>query len=115
MDGLLHGKTALVTGASRGIGRGIAERLALSGALVAVHYANNPTAADEVVSSIASAGGEAFAIQAEFVRPRAIEKLADELEAELLRRTGDDGLDVLVNNAGGIEYASVEETSERLF
>jgi NAD(P)-dependent dehydrogenase (short-subunit alcohol dehydrogenase family) len=115
MDGLLHGKTALVTGASRGIGRGVAERFAASGALVAVHYATNVAAAEETIAAIHAQGGEAFAIQAEFGASGAIEKVAGELETELLRRTGDDGLDILVNNAGGGEYASVQETSERLY
>lgn len=61
----LRGKTALVTGASRGIGRAIAERLAADGALVAVNYARDEVAAKEVVAAITAAGGRAFAVQAE--------------------------------------------------
>jgi len=113
--GVLHGKTALVTGASRGIGRGIAQRLAASGAIVAVHYATNAQAAQEVVSSLQAKGGQAFAIQADLVMPGAIEKVVGELEAELTRRTGEAGLDILVNNAGGGSYAGVQDTSEDFF
>ena len=115
LDGLLHGKTALVTGASRGIGRGIAGRFAASGALVAVHYATNTKAAEDVVSSIEAQGGRAFAIQADFGVPGAIEKVVSELRAELGRRTGEEGLDILVNNAGGGQYARVQDTSEQIY
>jgi 3-oxoacyl-[acyl-carrier protein] reductase len=60
----LHGKVALVTGGSRGIGRGIALRLAQEGALIAVHYGSRQDAAGNVVKTIKANGGEAFSIGA---------------------------------------------------
>ncbi|WP_219835077.1 SDR family oxidoreductase [Paenibacillus sp. R14(2021)] len=88
------GKVALVTGASRGMGRKIAEQLAEAGAKVVVNYASSPDKAEEVVSGIKQRGGEAVAIQAD------VSKLA-EIEY-LFRQTLDayGGLDILVNNAG---------------
>ncbi len=61
----LDGKVALVTGASRGIGRAIAMRLANDGALVAIHYGRNKAAADETIREIESNGGKAFLIEAD--------------------------------------------------
>lgn len=115
MSGDLQGKTALVTGASRGIGRATAERFSASGALVAIHYAKNTAAAEETLSSIEAKGGQAFLIRAEFGKAGAIDKVIAELEAELVRRTGDAGLDILINNAGGGEYATVSETTEEYY
>jgi len=97
----LEGKTALVTGASRNIGAAIAERLAAAGALVAVNYASNADAAAEVVRRIEAAGGEAFGVGARLGKPGEVAKLAAEMEAELSRRRGNPGLDILVNNIGG--------------
>ncbi|WP_067126846.1 SDR family NAD(P)-dependent oxidoreductase [Microtetraspora malaysiensis] len=71
----LNGKTALVTGASRGIGRAVARRLARDGARVAVHYGTNEQAAKETVAAIETAGGHAFAPQAQLGTPGDAERL----------------------------------------
>ncbi|MFJ9121843.1 SDR family oxidoreductase [Streptomyces sp. NPDC102394] len=92
--GVLAGRTALVTGASRGIGRGIAERLGRDGARVAVHFGRNEQAAKETVAAIEAAGGSAFAIGVELGRPGDAAALWEAFDRHA------DGLDILVNNAG---------------
>ncbi len=91
---LLGGKTALVTGASRGIGRAIAIRLAGEGAKVAINYAGNEKAAQEVKSVIEANGGEAILVQADVASPEAV----DEMVAKVTEAFGT--IDILVNNAG---------------
>jgi 3-oxoacyl-[acyl-carrier protein] reductase len=93
-------KTAVVTGASRGIGRGIARRLAADGALVAVHYGSNETAAKETVRLIEDAGGKAFTVHAELGIPGDADKLWAGVDEGLRRLGAGAGVDILVNNAG---------------
>jgi len=90
----MTGQTAIVTGASRGIGRAVALALAGAGAEVVVNYASSPDAAEAVVSEIQAAGGQAYALQANVADEAAVE----ELMKTVLERSG--RIDVLVNNAG---------------
>lgn len=113
--GALAGKTALVTGGSRGLGQAIASRLAREGALVAVNYAENRAAADETVAQIEAAGGQAFAVQAKLGGAAAADELAAALEQELISRTASGRLDILVNNIGGGDYGRITDVDEALF
>ena len=97
---LLTGKTALVTGASRGIGRAIAKRLGAHGALVAVHYGSGKIAAEETVEQIHAAGGAAFTVQARLETPDAAQRLWEDFDRGLAALGAPPGLDILVNNAG---------------
>jgi 3-oxoacyl-[acyl-carrier protein] reductase len=105
----LAGKTAVVTGASKGIGAAIAKALAAEGAAVVVNYASSQTDADRVVAEITAAGGRAVAVQANVAKQADI----DRLFAETKRAFG--RLDILVNNAGIYAGAALGEITEEHF
>lgn len=102
----LANQTALVTGASRGIGRAIARRLAADGAHVLVHYGRSRTEADTLVEEIVAAGGTAQPVDADLSDAAAVTALAGKVKTTL----GERKLDVLVNNAGVAEFVSFTET-----
>jgi NAD(P)-dependent dehydrogenase (short-subunit alcohol dehydrogenase family) len=102
----LQGKTALVTGASRGIGRSSALSLAKAGAQVLVHYGKGKVEADSVIEEIRKAGGRAEAVTADLAAADGAHKLARQVRAII-----GDRLDVLVANAGISKAATIEETT----
>jgi 3-oxoacyl-[acyl-carrier protein] reductase len=112
---ILTGKVALVTGASRGIGKAIAIRLARDGATIAVHYALNELAARETVAEIKRGGADGFIVGADLRTLDGVSRLFSELDEELLRRTGSTAIDILVNNAGIAPHGGLEDTDEALF
>ena len=110
MSNPLANQTALVTGASRGIGRAIARRLAADGAHVLVHYGRSRGEAESLVAEIATAGGSAAAVGADLATVEGASALVEQVRTLL----GDRKLDVLVNNAGVAEFATFEETDAGL-
>jgi 3-oxoacyl-[acyl-carrier protein] reductase len=105
----LAGKVAVVTGASKGIGAGIAKQLAAEGAAVVVNYASSKEGADRVVAEIRSNGGRAVAVHANVAKKADIERLFAETEKAFGK------LDILVNNAGVYEFSPPEEITEEHF
>src|SRR5437899_11497122 len=105
----LAGKVALVTGASKGIGAGIAKGLAEAGASVVVNYASSREGADRVVAEIERAGGKTIVVQADIANSADVEKMFDKTVSAFGR------LDVLVNNASAFSHAAIADITEEQF
>jgi 3-oxoacyl-[acyl-carrier protein] reductase len=105
----LIGKVAVVTGASKGIGAGIAKELAAAGASVVVNYASSKEGADRVVAEIESKGGKAVAVQGD------VSKAADVTRLFAEAKTAYGSLDILVNNAGVYQFGALEDITEGEF
>jgi 3-oxoacyl-[acyl-carrier protein] reductase len=108
-NGKLTGKVAVVTGASKGIGAGIAKQFAAQGAAVVVNYASAKADADKIVDEITKRGGKAVAVQANVAKKSEVEKLFAAAEKAFGK------IDILVNNAGVYEFKALEEVSEKDF
>ena len=102
----LTGRVALVTGAAKGIGAGIAKAMAAAGASVVVNFASDRPGAERVVADIKAAGGNAFAAQANVTVVAEVERLF----ADAVATFGP--LDILVNNAGVFAFAPIEQTTD---
>jgi 3-oxoacyl-[acyl-carrier protein] reductase len=109
MSQKLHGKVAVVTGASKGIGASIAKALADEGASLVVNYSSSKQYADRVVAEIVGRGGKAIAVQGDVAKQAHIERLFSEAQKAFGR------LDILVNNAGVYQFSTLEEVTEDLF
>ena len=105
----LTGKVAIVTGASKGIGAGIAKGLGAAGAAVVVNYASSKEGADRVVAEIKSKGGKALAVQGDVSKAADVKRLFEETKKSF------GSLDVLVNNAGVFEFGPLEAVTEAEF
>ena len=105
----LAGKVAVVTGASKGIGAGIAKALAAEGAAVVVNYASSKAGADAVVEAITQAGGKALAIQGDVSKEAEAKGIVDAALNEFGR------LDILVNNSGVYEFSAIETSTEEQY
>lgn len=105
----LNGKVAVVTGASKGIGAGIAKALAAEGASVVVNYASSKAGADKVVAAIRAAGGKAIAVGGDVSKTAEAQGIIDAAVKNFGR------LDILVNNSGVYEFAPIEGVTEENF
>ncbi|HEY1501004.1 MAG TPA: glucose 1-dehydrogenase [Acidobacteriaceae bacterium] len=105
----LSKKVAVVTGASKGIGAGIAKGLAAEGAAVVVNYASSKEGADKVVAEIKAKGGTAIAVQGDVAKQADVERIFAETKKAFGR------LDVLVNNAGVYEFVPIGDVTEKHF
>jgi 3-oxoacyl-[acyl-carrier protein] reductase len=102
-------RIAIVTGASRGIGAAVAQKLALDGHMVVINYAGNPGDAERLTATIEKAGGRAITAQADVSDASAVARLFDAAEAAF------GGVDVLVNNAGIMKLAPLGDSDDALF
>jgi 3-oxoacyl-[acyl-carrier protein] reductase len=102
----LQGKVAVVTGASKGIGAGIARALGAAGASVVVNYASDKAGAEKAVADIKAKGGKAVAVQGDVSKSADVKRLFEET------RKAYGKLDVLVNNAGVFKFAPLEQSDE---
>src|SRR5215475_5044982 len=109
MSQKLAGKVSVVTGASKGIGAGIAKQLASDGAAVVVNYASSKAGADKVVDEIKKKGGRAVAVGADLSKPDQVRNLFAATKKEF------DHVDILVNNAGVYEFAPLEAITPEQF
>jgi 3-oxoacyl-[acyl-carrier protein] reductase len=105
----LEGKVAVVTGASKGIGAGVAKALAAAGAAVVVNYSNSKAGADAVVAAIEQGSGKAIAVQADLSDPAQAQKLIN----AAIEQYGQ--LDILVNNSGIYEFQPLEAITPEHF
>jgi len=108
-NGKLTDKVAVVTGASKGIGAGIAKQLAAEGAAVVVNYVSSKSGADKVVDEISKRGGKAIAVQGDVAKKKDIERLFAEAKEAFGK------IDILVNNAGVYDFKPLEEITENEF
>lgn len=109
METKLKDKVAIVTGASQGIGAGIAKALAMAGAAVVVNYASGKDAADLVVGQIQAHGGKAIAIRADMSKSADVKELFNQVKSEF------GTIDILVNNAGVAVFEMVIDLTEEAF
>jgi 3-oxoacyl-[acyl-carrier protein] reductase len=105
----LKGKVAVVTGASKGIGAGVAKGLAAAGAAVVVNYSSSKDGAERVVADIKAKGGKAIAVKGDVAKSADVTRLFDETKKAF------GALDVLVNNAGVYKFVALEEVTEAEF
>jgi len=109
MNSSRHNQVAIVTGASRGIGAAVAQRLARDGFAVAINYASDSTRADALVAELTAAGARTLAVQADVANAEEVRRMFDAVEKQLGQ------VDVLVNNAGVLKTVPLAEHSDALY